>query len=219
MPENAEFVCIDWAAFAQLPVKDRMKALDQAERDTVALLARVRYEIMATEVAEQAAAHGEHGSRRRAAEALGISPGRVGQLMKKHGRHHGGTVTPDQLRALWHGTINRLDRGPEYTLLTRLNVDALMRGTGVGAEDWDGENPAEHMWQVLAEVLSDSGHMEATDSHQTQALYRVSEATDGGYPRLDEAIKSALAVGCAVAEIAAEAGVDEGTVLALRDGI
>lgn len=135
-------------------------------------------------------------------------------------------VTPEMIRDLWNGNRDEIDRGDDLAVITRDDLDALMRGSGIDADDWTADgHPAEHMWQVLADSVMAS---DDDPSPHNLALQQVAEARE----RLDQArqeitdlegelhlaIKAALAAGAPRKAIADEAGLSVPRLYQIRDG-
>lgn len=78
--EPADYYRIDYQAIRALPRTDALAVLDQIRRDVTSETGAERARLVADEVEDQASAHGRHGAQRRAADALEMTPGRLGQL-------------------------------------------------------------------------------------------------------------------------------------------
>lgn len=77
-----DYYRLDLAAIRALPRRDALDLLDEIRLDVTKVTGAERARIVAAEVTEQAAAHGERGAQRRAAAALNMKPARLGQLYK-----------------------------------------------------------------------------------------------------------------------------------------
>src|SRR5690606_7927423 len=86
-------------------------------------------------------------------------------------------VTAEQMQELWNVDVRETDRGDVLGVVTKDDLDALMSSTGIEADDVteDGD-PAEHMWEVLAESLNANVPGEPTSSAQATTLQDVAEA-------------------------------------------
>ncbi|MEU0236746.1 hypothetical protein ABZ234_03580 [Nocardiopsis sp. NPDC006198] len=80
----SDYYSLDTDAIAALPRAKALELLDRIRLDVTSATGAERARIVGAEVEEQAAAHGKHGSQRRAAEALGMKTSRVGQLWTEY---------------------------------------------------------------------------------------------------------------------------------------
>ena len=147
-------------------------------------------------------------------------------------------VTAEQMQELWNGDIREIDRGDDLGVVTKDDLDALMSSTGIEADDVteDGD-PAEHMWEVLAESLNANVPGEPTSSAQATTLQDVAEARvrldaalaevealkqrlgiEGLEDRFHETIRGALATKAPRQAIADEAGLSVPRLYQIRDG-
>lgn len=83
----ADYYTLDLDTIRSLSRKDALALLDAIRRDVTSATGAERARIIGAEVEEQAAAHGERGSQRRAADSLGMKTARLGQLWQEYQKH------------------------------------------------------------------------------------------------------------------------------------
>ncbi|MEU6664281.1 hypothetical protein [Streptomyces sp. NPDC046821] len=148
-------------------------------------------------------------------------------------------VTAEQVKDLYYeGHVTEIDRGDGFSPVTIDDVTALMQSSGITPDDTDEDgNPAEHMWEVLAESLNTNELGRPTSDRQSFALQEVAEArfaldeaerqiaalkeqldVDAREERLREAIRAALSTKAPRQAIADEARLSIPRLYQIRDG-
>ncbi|MGI5397830.1 hypothetical protein [Streptomyces sp. CA-251251] len=124
-------------------------------------------------------------------------------------------ITIEQIRDLFHGRTNEIDRGDEYDVIKREDVLALVDNGDLDT-DQDG-TPLDDQWEILAEALSDA----PADGPRDRALIAVEDAArdlQNAERERDETIRAAIKAGASVISIAAAADLSRARIYQIRDG-
>lgn len=133
-------------------------------------------------------------------------------------------VTREEIRYLFTPGAKPLDRGPRYTLITRADVEAVASSgdlyipddpsmiaastLDILADQFNSEDPAE---------LPEDRHAAAVDA-VLQARLHMEQVVEAAEAEFNEAIRSAIATGARVADIAVAADRTRSRIYQIRDG-